>query len=120
MGAKPIVVNAITLYQLSPIASKWSKTLVEYLTTRVIPEKVSKKWQRYLEKCAQEFSIIANQLYHRSKDGNLRPCVTENEYIPLDRSLHKDSWQTSPDLRRQCIEIFVTWFRTSYQSSIRR
>ena len=83
MGANPIAINAITLYQLSPIAPKWAETLIEYLTTRVIPEKMSKKQQRYLEKYAQEFSIIANQLYHRGKDGNLRICVTKSEYVPV-------------------------------------
>ena len=83
MGANLVAVNAITLYQLSPIAPKWAKTLVEYLTTRVIPEKMSKKRQRYLKKYAEEFSIIANQLYHRGKHGNLRICVIESEYVPI-------------------------------------
>ena len=80
MGANPIVVNATTLYQLSPIAPKWIETLVKHLTTRVIPEKMSKKQQRYLEKYVEEFSIIANQLYHRGKGGNLRICVIESDY----------------------------------------
>ena len=88
MGANPIAINSITLYKLLPMAPKWAETLVEYLTTRVIPEKMSKKRQRYLEKYAQEFSIIANQLYHRGKDGNLRICVTESEYVPVLTHAH--------------------------------
>ena len=34
-----------------------------------------------MEKYAEEFSIIANQLHHRGKDGNLRICVIESEYV---------------------------------------
>ena len=81
MGANPITVNAITLYQMSLVAPKWAETLIEYLTTRIILGKMSKKQQRYLEKYAEEFSIISNQVYHRGKDGNLIICVIESEYI---------------------------------------
>ena len=64
MGANPFAISAIILYHMSPIASRWVETLVEYLTTRVIPEKMSKKRQKYLEKYAKESRIIAIQLYH--------------------------------------------------------
>ena len=71
----------ITLYQNSTIAPKWAEVLVEYLSTNIMPEKMSKLRQRYLEKQAKDFCIIANQLYHRGKDRSLRICVTENEYL---------------------------------------
>ena len=77
------MLNAITLYKKSPIAPKWAKAMVEYMTTNVMPENMSKVRQRYLKKHAQDYSIIANQLYHQGKDGSLRICVTEAEYLEV-------------------------------------
>ena len=59
-----MMLNAITLYKMSPVASKWAKAMVEYMTTKVMPEKMSKVWQRYLQKHSQDYYIIANQLYY--------------------------------------------------------
>ena len=58
-----VMLNAITLYKMSPIAPKWAEAMVEYMTTNVMPEKMSKVWQRYLQKQSQDYCIIANQLY---------------------------------------------------------
>ena len=43
-----VVINAISLYNMSPVAPKWAEAMVEYMTTNVMPEKISKFWQRYL------------------------------------------------------------------------
>ena len=120
MGANPIAVNAITLYQLSPIALIWVKTLVEYLTTRVILEKMSKKRQRYLEKYAQEFSIIANQLYHRGKDGHLRICVIESEHVPVFTHAHSYDFggHFSIDVTAKAIMRARLWWPTLYKDAI--
>ena len=75
--------NAITLYKMSPTAPKWAKAMVEYMTTNVLPKKMGKVRQRYLQKHSQDYCIIANQLYHRGKDGSLRICVTEAEYLEI-------------------------------------
>ena len=119
MGANPSVVNAITLYQLSPIAPKWAETLVEYLTTRVIPEKMSKKRQRYLEKYAQEFSIIANQLYHRAKDGNLRICGAGSEYVLVLTHAHSYAFggHFSADIIAKAIMRAGLWWPTLYKDA---
>ena len=58
------MINAITLYKMSPVAPKWAEAMVEYMTTNVMPEKMSKVWQRYLQKLSQDYCIIANQFYH--------------------------------------------------------
>ena len=75
--------NAITLYKMSPVAPNWAEAMVEYMTTNVVPKKMSKVRQRYLQKHSQDYCIIANQLYHRGKYGNLRICVTEAEYLEV-------------------------------------
>ena len=49
--------------------------------THTFPENMSKVRQRYLQKQAADFCMIANQLHHRGKDDQLRICVTENEYL---------------------------------------
>ena len=72
LGASPVDVNFITLYQVSIVAPKWAEALVEFLSTNVFLEKMSKLRLRYLQKQAQDFCIIANQLYHRGKDGMVR------------------------------------------------
>ena len=77
------MLNAITLYKMSPAAPKWEKAKVEYMTTNVMPEKMSKVRQRYLQKHAQDYCIIANQLYHQGKDGSLRICVAEAKYLEV-------------------------------------
>ena len=58
------VLNANTLYKMSPIAPKRAEAMVEYMTTNVVPAKMSKVWQRYLQKHSQDYCIIANQLHH--------------------------------------------------------
>ena len=83
MGENPIVLNSITLYKMNPIAPKWAEAMVEYMTTNVVPEGMSKVRQRYLQKHAQDYCVIANQLYHRGKDDSLRICVTEAEYLGI-------------------------------------
>ena len=120
MGAANLVaVNAITLYQPSPIALKWADILVEYLTTRVIPEKMSKKRQRYLEKYAEEFSSIANQLYHRVKDGNLRICVTKSEYVPVLTHAHSYAFDGhfSMDVTTKAIMRAGLWWLTFHKDA---
>ena len=37
-----VVHNAIFLYKMSSIAPKWAKSMVEYMTTNVMPKKMSK------------------------------------------------------------------------------
>ena len=77
------MLNAITLYKMSPVAPKWAKAMVEYMTTNVMPDKISKVWQRYLQNHSQDYCIISNQLYHRGKDGSLRICVTKAKYLEV-------------------------------------
>ena len=66
---------------MTTIAPKWASTIVDYLTKHIYPAKMSKVRQRYLHKHAQEFCIIANQLYHRKKDDTLRIGVLKSEYV---------------------------------------
>ena len=68
---------------MSLVAPKWAKAMVEYMNTNVMPEKMSKVRQRYLQKHAQDYCIIANQLYHQAKDGSLRICVIEAKYLEV-------------------------------------
>ena len=77
------MINTITLYKMSPVAPKWAKAMVEYMTTNVMLEKMSKAWQRYLQKHSQDYCIISSQLYHQGKDKSLRICVTKAEYLEI-------------------------------------
>ena len=64
------MLNAFTLYKMSPIAPKWAEAMVEYMTINMMLEKMSKVWQTYLQKQSQEYCITANQLYYQGKDGS--------------------------------------------------
>ena len=76
-----------TLFQIS-IAPKWSKYIVEYLTEHLLPEKISKARQKAIEIEGKDFEIIADQLYKRGKDKQLRLCVTEEEYVRVLEQAH--------------------------------
>ena len=69
-----------TLFQVA-IAPKWSKYIVDYLEHRRLPEKVSKVRSKAIELESKDYEMIANQLYKRGKDKQLRLCVTEAEYV---------------------------------------
>ena len=73
---------------MSLVAPKWAETLVKYLILRVIPKKMSKKRKRYFEKYTENCFITTNQCYNRGKDGNLRICVIEREYVPILTHAH--------------------------------
>ena len=83
MGENPIVLNCTNLYKMKPFAPKWAKAMVEYMSTKVMPKKMSKVRQRYLQKHAQDYWIIDNHLYHHGKDLSLRFCVTKAEYLEV-------------------------------------
>ena len=85
--AKPTV-DFATCYQVT-LAPKWSQYLIDYLTTRVFPETMSKSRQRTIEVEAQNYTIIGDQLYRRCVDNELRMCATEREYISLLEQAHK-------------------------------
>ena len=59
-----VMLNAIILYKMSPIAPKWAKAMVDHMTANVMLEKMRKVLKRYLQKHSQDYCIIANQLYH--------------------------------------------------------
>lgn len=67
-----------TLYHVSTLP-RWSKNIVEYLQMGKIP----KHRRRSLEVDAITYTFLGEQLYKRGKDGNLRLCICENEYIPI-------------------------------------
>ena len=63
LGKEPTKTNAMTLFQINTIAPKWASTIVDYLTKKVYPKKMSEvSRQRYLQKQAQDFCVIVEQL----------------------------------------------------------
>ena len=101
----PIVLNYITLYKMKPIAIKWKKAMVEYMTTKVMPKKISKIRHRYLKKHTHDYCIIANQLYHNGKDGSLRLCVIEAKYLEFLLHAHSCLSPLSTEVRSHRIGL---------------
>ena len=61
---------------------------MQYLTKGEVDTKMPKHRKRTLEIDARDYTMIGQQLYKRGKDGNLRLCVCENEYIPILQHAH--------------------------------
>lgn len=76
-----------TLFQIS-IAPNWSKYIIEYLTQHLLPKTISKVQRKTIEIEAKDFEIIADQLYKRGKDKQLRLCITETKYIRVLEQAH--------------------------------
>lgn len=60
-----------TLFQIA-IAPNWSRYIVDYLQHRRLPEKVKKVRSKDIELESKDYELIANQLYKREKDKQLR------------------------------------------------
>ena len=63
------------------VAPKWSSYIVDYLQGRTLPENSGKARRKAIELESKDYEIIADQLYRRGKDKQLRLCVTEFEYV---------------------------------------
>ena len=81
---------------------------------------MSKVRQRYLKKQAQDFCIIAAQLYHRGKDGTLRICVLESEYVSILEHAHASilGGHFSADVTAKAIMRAVLWWPTLFQDAM--
>lgn len=111
--------NALALYHVNTIASKWVESIVEFLTTETFLEKMGKLRQRYLHKQAQDYCIIANQVYHRGKDGCLRMFVLGSEYVPIMGHAHAciPSGHFSADVKTKEIMRAGLWWPILFQDA---
>ena len=83
---KPPVPHA-TLYHVM-VAPNWSKYMVQFLTTRTFPKGATRARCRAVEAKAKNFMLIANQLYKRGIDKQLRLCITEVETYHVLQHAH--------------------------------
>lgn len=72
-----------------------------------------------MQKQAQNLCLIANQLYHRGKDGSLRLCVLENEYVPILEHAHASvpGKHLSTDVTTKAIMRARLWWPTLFQDA---
>ncbi|MCO5574477.1 hypothetical protein L7F22_028262 [Adiantum nelumboides] len=82
---KPI--EHATLFKVT-IVPKWSSYIVNYLTSGILPETMTTSRVRAIIKDAENYVLIEDNLYKREKDGQLRMCATEEEYIPILQQAH--------------------------------
>ena len=75
-----------TLFQVM-VAPKWSSYIV-YLKNKTLPENFGKARRKAIELESKDYEIIADQLYKRGKDKQLRLCVTEVEYVRVLEQAH--------------------------------
>ena len=80
---------------------------------------MSKLRQRYLQKQAQDFCLIADQLYHQGKDVIFRLCVLENEYVPILERAHASvlGGHFSADVTSKAIMRAGLWWPTRFQDA---
>ncbi|MCO5561815.1 hypothetical protein L7F22_015439 [Adiantum nelumboides] len=82
---KPI--EHATLFKVT-VAPRWSSYIVEYLTNGILPEIMNTSRVRAITKEAENYALIKDNLYKRGKDGQLRMCATEEEYVPILQQAH--------------------------------
>ena len=70
------------------IAPNWSSYIVDCLKHRTLPENVGKAKQNAIELESKDYEIIADQLYKRVKEKQLRLCVTQAEYVKVLEQAH--------------------------------
>ena len=88
MGRQAKLYSFPALYHTSPLTPKWVEPIVKFLTTHTFSKNMSKTRQRYMQKQATDFCLIANQLYHCGKGDQLRICVTKSEYLGVLEHAH--------------------------------
>ena len=76
-----------TLYSITPLP-RWSSYIVEYLKKGHTDPDKPKHRKMLIEVEAQNYTMIEDQLYQRGKDGNLRLCVLETQYLEILHHAH--------------------------------
>ena len=79
-----------TLFHVS-LTPQWSSYIVQYLTNGHTDQKLTTQRKRAIEVEARDYTIIENQLYKKGKDGNLRICVCESDYLGVLTHAHSGS-----------------------------
>ena len=107
-----------TLFQVL-VAPKWSQYIIDYLTQHLLPEKVSKARRKAIEIEVEDYTLIANQLYKRGKDKQLRLCITEAEYVRVLDQAHAglSGGHFSADTTAKAIMTTGLWWPTLFQDA---
>lgn len=82
---KPI--QYITLYQISTMPN-WSRCIVQYLKQGYSDRTMPRHRKRGIEVEASNYTLIESQVYKRGKDGKLRMCVCELDYLKILTHAH--------------------------------
>lgn len=80
---------------------------------------MSKIRQRAIQVEARVYQLIANQLYKRCKDNQLRLCVSESEYIPVLQDAHSGitGGHFSADRTAKIIMFVGLWWPTMFMDA---
>ena len=107
-----------TLFQVL-IVPRWSQYIIDYITQHLFPEKVSKACRKAIEVEAEDYTLIANQLYKRGKDKQLRLCITEAEYMRVLDQAHAglSGGHFSTDTTAKAIMTTGLWWPTLFQDA---
>lgn len=84
-----------------------------------MPEKISKAQRKAIELEAKDYEIIADQLYKRGKDKQLRLCVTKAEYIKVLEPAHAglSRGHFFADTTAKAIMTAGLWWPTLFQDA---
>ena len=104
-----------TLYQIT-IAPKWADYLVEYIQERKYPEDATRARKKAIQVESKDYEIIADQLYKRGKDHQLRLVVTEAESLTVVKQAHEGitGGHFSADTTAKAIMTAGLWWPTLF------
>jgi hypothetical protein len=77
------------LFFIDKVSPEYAE-IINYLQTNTFPEGLSKKQQQRLIFKAAPYSIIADTLYKKGKDGVLRRCIMNSEVPLILQGCHSD------------------------------
>lgn len=99
---------------------KWSQYIIDFLTQHLLLEKVSKARRKAIELEANNFTLIANQLYKRGKDKQFRLCIKEAQYVRVLEQAHVglSGGNFSADTIAKAIMTAGLWWPTLFQDAM--
>ena len=101
------------------VAPKWSSYILDYLKDRTLPKNFGKARRKAIELESKDYEIIADQLYKRGKDQQLRLCVTEIEYVRVLEQAHAGltGGHFSADNTAKAIMLAGLWWPTLFKDA---
>ncbi|MCO5554372.1 hypothetical protein L7F22_007902 [Adiantum nelumboides] len=103
----------------TPGTPKWSNYIIDYLTSGILSQGMSKSRVKTITKEAENYVLIEDKFYRRGKDDQLRMCATKEEYVPILEQAHSGQVgrHVSADKMAKAILVASIWWHTLFMDA---